>query len=83
MRFEMLLRLDAAVRLADGQIRVAAEQMERNFLVVIHHGFLADPVKAGHGDSFFEKWDLRGSGTEYPGKLAQASLKMRRGYLSA
>jgi len=54
MRFEMLLRLDAAVRLADGQIRVTAEQVEGNFLVVIEHGFFADPVKAGHGFPFSE-----------------------------
>lgn len=43
-----------AVRLADGQIRVTAEQVEGNFLMVVQHGFLADPVKAGHGFPFSE-----------------------------
>jgi hypothetical protein len=48
----------AAVQLAYGQIRVAAEQMEGNFFMVIQQGFLANPFKAGHLLSFSEKGQL-------------------------
>jgi len=39
----------AAAGIADGKLRNIFEKMKRHLVVVIHHGFFANPVECGHG----------------------------------